>query len=144
MNENILKYKVQKKKLNSNNAKDVAFQDMVILSNEVKFFEVSESVRVTNENILKYRGADWQHFQQKRRLSYKYSWIMGSTPAHHQQKKQTKLYGKDSISFSKNLKLWQINWPAGQQDYTYSGSWCIFLTKTSKCMVQHEILNLDP
>ena len=63
-NENILKYKVQKKKLNSNNAKDVAFQDMVILSNEVKFIEVSESVRGTNENILKYRGADWQHFQQ--------------------------------------------------------------------------------
>ena len=85
MNENILKYKVQKKKLNSNNAKDVAFQDMVVLSNEVKFLEVSESVRGTNENILKYRGADWQHFQQKRRLSYKYSWIMGSTPAHHQQ-----------------------------------------------------------
>ena len=55
MNENILKYKVQKKKLNSNNAKDVAFQDMVILSNEVKFFEVSESVRGTNENILKYK-----------------------------------------------------------------------------------------
>ena len=52
MNENILKYKVQKKKLNSNNAKDVAFQDMVILSNEVKFLEVSESVRGTNENIL--------------------------------------------------------------------------------------------
>ena len=44
--------------------KDVAFQDMVILSNEVKFLEVSESVRGTNENILKYRGADWQHFQQ--------------------------------------------------------------------------------
>ena len=64
MNENILKYKVQKKKLNSNNAKDVAFQDMVILSNEVKFLEVSESVRGTNENILKHRGADWQHFQQ--------------------------------------------------------------------------------
>ena len=64
MNENILKYKVQKKKLNSNNAKDVAFQDMVVLSNEVKFLEVSESVRETNENILKYRGADWQHFQQ--------------------------------------------------------------------------------
>ena len=56
MNENILKYKVQKKKLNSNNAKDVAFQDMVILSNEVKFLlEVSESVRGTNENILKYK-----------------------------------------------------------------------------------------
>ena len=32
MNENILKYKVQKKKLNSNKAKDVAFQDMVVLS----------------------------------------------------------------------------------------------------------------
>ena len=53
MNVNILKYKVQKKKLNSNNAKDVAFQDMVVLSNEVKFLEVSESVRGTNENILK-------------------------------------------------------------------------------------------
>ena len=64
INENILKYKVQKKKLNSNNAKDVAFQDMVVLSNEVKFLEVSESVRGTNENILKYRDADWQHFQQ--------------------------------------------------------------------------------
>ena len=50
MNENILKYKVQKKKLNSNNAKDVAFQDMVVLSNEVKFLEVSESVRGMNEN----------------------------------------------------------------------------------------------
>ena len=56
--------KVQKKKLNSNKDKDVAFQDMVVLSNEVKFLEVSESVRGTNENILKYRGADWQHFQQ--------------------------------------------------------------------------------
>ena len=55
MNENILKYKVQKKKLNSNNAKDVAFQDMVVLSNEVKFLEVSESVRGTNENKLKYK-----------------------------------------------------------------------------------------
>ena len=64
MNENILKYKVQKKKLNSNKAKDVAFQHMVVLSNEVKFLEVSESVRGTNENILKHRGADWQHFQQ--------------------------------------------------------------------------------
>ena len=34
-----IKYK--KKKLNSNNAKDVAFQDMVVLSNESKFLEVS-------------------------------------------------------------------------------------------------------
>jgi len=55
MNENILKYKVQKKK---DNAKDVAFQDMVVLSNEVKFLEVSESVRGTNENILKYKILD--------------------------------------------------------------------------------------
>ena len=55
MNENILKYKVQKKKLNSNNAKDVTFQDMVVLSNEVKFLEVSELVRGMNENILRYK-----------------------------------------------------------------------------------------
>ena len=26
----------------------------------------------------------------------------------------------------------------------YSGSWCIFLTKTSKCSSLHEILDLDP
>ena len=49
---------------NSNNVKDVTFQDMVVSSNEVKFLEVSESVRGMNENILKYRGADCQHFQQ--------------------------------------------------------------------------------
>ena len=30
-------------------------------------------------------------------------------------KKQTKLYVKDSISFSKKLKCWQMNWPAGQR-----------------------------
>ena len=40
MNENILKYKVQKKKLNSNKAKDVAFQDMVVLSNEEKITDI--------------------------------------------------------------------------------------------------------
>ena len=50
-----MKYKVQKKKLNSNKAKDVAFHDTVVLSNEVKFLEVSESVRGTNENMLKYK-----------------------------------------------------------------------------------------
>ena len=55
MNENILKYKVQKKKLNSTTAKNVAFQDMVVLSNEEKFLEVSESVRGTKENKLKYK-----------------------------------------------------------------------------------------
>ena len=44
-----------KYKKNSNNAKDVAFQDIVVLSNKVKFLEVSESVRGTNENILKYK-----------------------------------------------------------------------------------------
>ena len=55
MNEHILKYKVQKKKLNSNNVKDVTFQDMVVLSNEAKFLEVSESFRGMNENILKYK-----------------------------------------------------------------------------------------
>ena len=42
MNENILKYKVQKKKLNSNKAKDIAFQDMVILSNEVGCIRISQ------------------------------------------------------------------------------------------------------
>ena len=26
----------------------------------------------------------------------------------------------------------------------YSGSWCIFLTKTSKCSILYEILDLDP
>ena len=35
MNENILKYIIQKKKFNSYKAKVVAFQDMVVLSNEV-------------------------------------------------------------------------------------------------------------
>ena len=42
MNESILKYKIQKKKFNSNKAKVVAFQDMVVLSNEVSEIEVSE------------------------------------------------------------------------------------------------------
>ena len=55
MNKNILKYKLQKKKLNSNKAKDVAFQDIVVLTIEIKFLEVSESVKGTNENILKYK-----------------------------------------------------------------------------------------
>ena len=36
MNENILKYKVQKKKFNSNKAKDVAFQDKTWLFSVMK------------------------------------------------------------------------------------------------------------
>ena len=41
---------------------------------------------------------------------------MRLTPAHHQQKnKQTKLYVNDSISFSKKLKFWEINWPTDQR-----------------------------